>query len=143
MLHTLAALMPFAPGDPTTPAPPIPATAPPAPVPSPAATSHGWSSGRGITSQTIQDGGFGDALRNVQVPSGVLALIGLLVVVLVVVAAYVLIWHTANARNKGALKQNAEGSGAVLIPLLTAGAIIYGVNRIFGVGDWVTRTFLS
>ena len=26
MLHTLAALMPFAPGDPTTPAPPIPAT---------------------------------------------------------------------------------------------------------------------
>ena len=72
-----------------------------------------------------------------------LALIGLLVVVLVVVAACVLIWHTANARNRGALKQNAEGSGAVLIPMLTAGAIIYGVNRIFGVGDWVTRTFLS
>ena len=63
--------------------------------------------------------------------------------VLVIVAACVLIWHTANARNKGALRQNAEGSGAVLIPLLTAGAIIYGVNRIFGVGDWVTRTFLS
>lgn len=76
-------------------------------------------------------------------PSGVLALIGLLVVVLVIVAACVLIWHTANARNKGALRQNAEGSGAVLIPLLTAGAIIYGVSSIPGVGDWVTRTFLS
>ena len=48
MLHTLAALMPFAPGDPTTPGPQMPTVTvtvtAPAPVPSPAATVPGWAS---------------------------------------------------------------------------------------------------
>ena len=46
MLHTLAALMPFAPGDRTTPGPQMPTATvtvtAPAPVPSPAATVPGW-----------------------------------------------------------------------------------------------------
>lgn len=159
MFHALAAQltarMPFAPGDPTAPVqgPPLPTvtvTAPTVPAPTvtvtaPPALAPGtgaWGSGA-LPPGGIKDNGLTGSLVNLEVPQGVQSLLGLIILAAIVVAAAVCVPLVARARGKGALKENAEGSGAVLLPFVTLGIIIFGGLALMWVGGDAVTTFTA
>ena len=128
MLHALVAWLPFAPGDPTTPVPPLPTatvtvTAPA--VPSPAATMPGWAS-TGVQ-QTTQ---FAGQAANVGVNQG--AIYGALMFGASIMLAF-LAFKMLGAAPKGDVKLAGRQSAVAAIGSTWLGiALIIGAAVVLG-----------